>query len=531
MCLGIFGGILDKREVLKEYCKFITKYKRYPSRAELKDVSDISRDQVRSTYGNYEALKKAAIATGKLNDIILDVEQFDQEYIDKTVKKLSRYKRFVITTAVSNAKVCVKYFENLKNYCRHENAALIVIPSLLKGTGSKWALDPILKDEFIVFYDLALNSNIKILGLINNAKSVDPITGLPRLGKRNGSIICASPKQNLKIVPTGINKLPHALMSTGAVTTSGYTTVGPMRAKTDYLADSDHVLGALIVEIDSEGIYHYRQTQSDISYGVTDLGSYYFNGRKMPYSPEALIPGDWHSGETDSIVIDSLFNLTKKLKINEWVLHDVFSGNSTNHHLLNKNIELAKMSNENKLSLNSELNHFENDLKMISDKVKKLTIVRSNHDDFLDRYLTEGRYISDPQNHEIALELALSKVRGNNPLEYFINTRTKLKLNWLKLDESYKIAGVEMAMHGHLGSNGARGTAKSMEEAYGSVMYGHTHTPNILRSAWCVGTSTHLQLPYNRGASSWLQTAGTIYNNGVKQLINFIEGKYTTRKI
>ena len=525
------GAIMSKQDIVSEYIKFVTKYKRYPTRVELKEYAEISRDQVRDAFGNYENLKKEAFSKG-LEDVILDVEQLGHKYAKKTIKNLAGYKRFVITTAVVNSEVNARYLDSIRTYCKHEDAALIIIPSLQKGNGAKWTIDPSLKSEHIVFFDLALNSNIKILGVANNSKSIDPTTGLPRLGKRNGSIICASPKQNLKIVATGINKLPHALMSTGAITNPEYFTNSPMRAKQDYLAENDHVLGALIVELDKDGLFHYRQTQADSSFGFTDLGHYYHKGKKVPFSPEVLIPGDYHSGNTDPEVESALFDMTKKLDIKEWILHDAFDGESVNHHLQNKNIALAKLARFNKLSLHRELQNFCSDLGRIKEHTKRVTIVASNHDQFLDRYLEEARYVDDHENKGLALELALAKYRGMSPLKYYVENYSKVKnVRWLELDESYKIADIECGMHGHIGSNGAKGSPKSMEDAYGSVIYGHTHTPNILRNAWCVGTSTFLQLSYNKGASSWLNTSAIVYSNGVRQLINKIDGSWTTRKL
>jgi hypothetical protein len=152
----------------------------------------------------------------------------------------------------------------------------------------------------------------------------------------------------------------------------------------------------------------------------------------------------------------------------------------------------------------------------------------------LDRYLNEGRYIDHPYNHRLALDLAAAFIDGLNPLKYYLESKkidTKHKIIWLERDTSYKIAGIECGMHGDKGANGARGSANSLEHAYGPCTYGHTHTPEINRGAFCVGTSSFLQLDYNVGASSWLHTSCLVYPNGQRQLINCLDGKFTTRKL
>ena len=100
------------------------------------------------------------------------------------------------------------------------------------------------------------------------------------------------------------------------------------------------------------------------------------------------------------------------------------------------------------------------------------------------------------------------------------------KVKWLSIDDDYRVEGIQCGAHGHLGANGSRGSLEAMETAYGNSVSGHSHTPQILRGAWCVGTSSLLKLEYNRGASSWLHSSCLIYPGGARQLINCIDGKW-----
>lgn len=520
---------MTKEDIINAYSTFIKQSKTYPSLEDLNANFGITRSMVRTHFVNLEGLKQSCRKI--INDHILDVEFFDGEQLTNNLNKIKKFKRFVITTAVVNSQVDIKYFNSIKTYCQKENACLIILPSLMKGGNSKYTLDPILKNEVIVHYDLALNSNVGILGVANNAKSVDPITGLPRLGKRNGSLICASPKQNLKIIPTGINKLPHALMSTGSITKPNYTKSTFFKHKQDYLAENDHVLGCIIVELDNDELFHFRQTQADDKKGFTDLGNYYINGRKENYSPEALVAGDIHVTETCPLSEKGMFSLIKNLNIKKLIAHDIYTARSTNHHENDKKLFLAKRANNNELLIENEIKELSLFLKKALTQTKDVIIVRSNHDEFLDRYLESGEYVNHPFNHRIALKLAMHVIDGLNPLEESckelgINKNVK----WLKRDESYKIAGIELGCHGDKGANGSRGSAKSLEEGYGACVYGHTHTPNISRSAWCVGTNTITKPYYGSGPNSWLNTDCLVYSNGVRQLINKFDGIYTTKK-
>jgi hypothetical protein len=116
---------------------------------------------------------------------------------------------------------------------------------------------------------------------------------------------------------------------------------------------------------------------------------------------------------------------------------------------------------------------------------------------------------------------------GIDPLKYIvediIGLECKDQMNWLERDEDYKVYKSELSSHGDLGSNGSRGSLKSIENSFHTAIVGHSHTAGILRGVKQVGTSSILKLGYNRGPSSWTQTSCIEYPNGSFQLINFIK--------
>jgi len=180
----------------------------------------------------------------------------------------------------------------------------------------------------------------------------------------------------------------------------------------------------------------------------------------------------------------------------------------------------------------SELNILAKDIKDLAGLTDEVVVVKSNHDQFLERYLQEGKYVNDPQNHRLSLTLALQFLDRNDPLKFAINNIclkndiVTTKVKWLAIDDDYRVEGIQCGAHGHLGANGAKGSIEAMESAYGNSVSGHSHTPQILRGAWCVGTSSLLKLEYNRGASSWLHSSCLIYPGGSRQLINCIDGRW-----
>jgi len=432
-------------------------------------------------------------------------------------------KRYIITTVVPGAKPFTKFLEAIKTYTEfNRNSEIVFIPSI--KIYQEDVLHPIFQESpNLLQKDKNLNKNIKISLLPINPEAIDPITGLERNTQLEGSVIYASPKQRMKSVASPKSDLPRVVMTTGACTKPYYRD-----SKRGIMASSDHVNGAIIVEVESDSIYHFRQIQANLDGSFSDLGYKYLPGgtrRKMPL--EALIPGDYHAGYTDPKVKNVIFELINKLVPKYLILHDFFDGISVNHHIEEKLLEKAIMGDLN--DLEKELKLAAKELQELANKANNVIIVRSNHDEFLDRWLSEGKYLNDNRNHIIGLELALAKAKGHIPLEYAINKYSKLNnVKFLKHDESFKLTPkkIECGVHGHRGPNGSRGSITGLEKSYGNIIYGHAHSPEILRGAFVVGTSTYLTLNYNVGPSSWLQTLCLLYADGTRQLINVIQGKY-----
>jgi hypothetical protein len=511
---------VTKNELFEIAKRFVIKNRAYPVISDLLSLG-VTRDKVRALFGNITKLHDLLFEA----DLLLDLSR-------KTVKTtFKKSKRFVITTAVSGAKINLPFALALKSYCDIENAQLLILPSSDKQ--NQWLMDPILGSETFVTSDTKLNSNISILGIRNSAKSVDPISGLPRVGQRNGSFISASPKQRLKFVATGPSTLPHAVMSTGAITLPSYTNKGLLVSKTNYLAANDHVNGAIIVELDSDELFHFRQVQADEKGRFVDLGILYSSEGIEPMAPSTFVIGDYHSGETDRVAEKTWLKISEALDIKTWVMHDTFNSTSISHHDIGKYGTLSKKAENDELSLTKELDNYVDDLANILKTIDDIVIVKSNHDEHLDRYLNEARYVKDPQNHKLALKLASMYLEGENPLEFYSLTKglDTSRVRWLATDENFSVANIQLGAHGDKGSNGSRGSMKTIEEAYGNSVTGHAHSPEILRGAWRVGTSSKLKLDYNLGPSSWFHTSCLVYPNGQRQLINCIEGRWTTKKI
>lgn len=483
------------------------KKKTYPSLSNLVEMG-FSRGMVRDAYGNHSNLVENLREHS--SKYFIDIDTLESPKI----KKKSRY---VITTAVTGQEACLKSIKSIESYCKKNDAEFLVL--IAKGTDKVGqSLDKNLQNANIIIDDINLNNNVKLLTLLMNATKGDPTSGgITRIGKRDSSVILASSKQRLQYSATGIDKMPHAAMGTGSITKPNY----PKKTVSGYVAQHDHVMGGIVVEVVDDELFHFRQIQFKDGRFV-DLGVEY-DGNKTKKVSGALVLGDWHSGSTCPVVAESSLSMSKQLGIKEWVMHDVFDGRSISHHNEGKLILKGVFAAQGKLSLNDELNGLKRDLEYIKMKIPKITIVRSNHDEHLSRYLDEGRFVTDPHNFRVGIHLATKLLSGDNPVEVGVEVDG---INWLKRDQSYLVHGIECGAHGDKGANGSRGSAASLEKAYGDCVYGHSHSPNILRGAWCVGTSTLPFPDYGDGPTSWMNTHCIIYPGGFRQLVNCIEGKF-----
>lgn len=425
-----------------------------------------------------------------------------------------------------------------------------------KDKDDKERLNPYFRENTEVLFEgqdltggkkkLKINSNIYARNFPVKAQQMIPTTSWDRFVSANKSAIMFAPKIMLEC-QANLGDLPKILTSTGAVTRPHYKD-----NSWGVKAELDHTLGAIIVEVENDKIFHFRQLVPDTRGVFYDLGVKY-DGEKTPVQEriDALIPGDWHSGLTDPTVRATTYEMIKKLRPRNIVIHDLSNILQT-HHVkddliyqsllallgrgnIHKNFEMCRMDLAKFLKVGEE------DMGII--------VSRGNHDNHPVRYLQQGRFTTDPINYLFAQHLNIEEHAGRNCLEEGMRyTLKKLEDNpadirkskiefekslpplervyFVGPSESYKLHGIEVGCHGDLGANGSRGSIRTVSKNLGNCFVGHSHTPGIFRGAWQVGTSTYLRLGYNQGPSSWLNTHGIINPNGKRQLVNIINGKY-----
>ncbi len=515
------------QDLLDSYLSIVEENKKYPTKAEIIDLG-FSRDNIRDNFGCTTNLKEYVKEHfPEIASQVIEERIRDHKKATNLSKEIKKYKRFIVTTAVNGSKVHEGFLKNLKVYCKKKDALLLILPVNHEIT----EMDALIADEQWVFDKQHLNSNIYISDIKTSPKAVNPLTSLARIGQRSGSMIVASPKQFMEAVATGDTKMPHMLMTTGAITLPKYLNNKGLQNKTDLIATHDHVIGAIVVEIESDKFYHFTQIQAESSGAFVDRTDYFKNGKISKLYPTHFSIGDRHVTETDPTAEKAWDEIGTFCNNPTLVEHDFFGGVSINHHEEHNEIMRAKLMADNRLNLEEELRACARIIDRETSKGRKMVIVASNHHDFLSKhYIPKGTYHRDPQNLEFTSKLISPMIKGEDPVKYAIVNLIGIKrpemVRWLKRDESYMVAGIELGAHGDKGANGSKGSANTLEKGYGNCVVGHSHTPKIVRGFWQLGTSTYLKLPYTEGTSSWCHTSCLIYPNGTRQLINSIGGKW-----
>ena len=389
---------------------------------------------------------------------------------------------------------------------------------------------------------------------------------------------------------TSVSILPHAQLHTKSfaskdsgtsgnviMTTGAVTERDPNSNKTATLdvVKSTHVLGAVVLEKEAS---FYRPRHIEYNFkrnGFVDLFKFYTSsGKVVPMAPIGEVPGDIHVGNTSRPFYEAYRELSKLAsKISKAAkrtvsLHDFFDGRSISHHEKDNRFTQMKRMRNNELNVEKEIIESAEWIRDLlqSDKSLQIVFPSSNHPNWLARWLRDPKEkaFEDPVNSEYAFDLMAQVIRLqkqleekepklakkenreerdvdvsvfevalrdalNNRIDKPLTQEDHQRLIFLKGNEGYPLGDkkVEVGYHGDMGVNGAKGSLRSFQQIFGSMVFGHTHTMARNNGIVNVGTGTRLILNYNKdGFSSWVQGLAFIYPDGEIQVHIFRDGRF-----
>ncbi len=461
------------------------------------------------------------------------VGKFPEQSVEKKV--------VVITSAQNATPVFDAGWKSLNNYVKARNAQLLVIPFRYKNPTSQWTMRNVenewWNDEvepYLCNQDLKINDNYLILGSLKiQPTAKNPLQGVQNLSGHASAII-GHPQAQQEALPTSAGAPPKMVSTTGCITKLNYTDT-----KAGKQGAFHHDAGAIVVEIENDKIAHIRHLLIDGAGCFYDLNIRCTpKGIQVQKETAGFVSGDLHGVHHDpenakAVWLDSK-SIVKRCKPKKQVFHDVLDMHwGSHHHRKDPFLQIEKYHNGKNLA-KTEI------LETIS-LVNKLSIcpqnyiAGSNHNEHFGKWLKEHDWRTDPANAEVYLETSLAFAKAAregdsgdfDPLEFWAKKLKMKKLKFLKRTDSLMIADIEASYHGDQGPNGARGSAKAFDRIGTRTVIGHSHTPRREKGCVQVGTSSLMDLIYNRGSpSSWMHAHALIHKNSKVQLIIVLNGNY-----
>ena len=460
------------------------------------------------------------------------VEATSEQLQAAKVRELKQSKYYLITAAQNATPVHANLFANMQKYANHIGAEICVIPYRYKNpTSTHTELQHDVWESILTPYlDLnrhKLNDNLVLLSDFKvQPTASNPLDGLEGITGNKSAIIGHS-RQHGKSLPVIAGNHVKALFTTGACTIENYTD-----SKAGKIGEFHHVLGFCIVEVVDNEIFHIRHVSADSDGNFIDLVHEVKDGiiyRAEP--PKALVMADLHSEVTNKEVFNStLLHITKLLPESIY-LHDVADGLPVNPHEKENYVLRVKRYNEGKHLVKDSIQCIIGKVKEIQEAFaeSKIHVVRSNHDEFFDRWVNSHNWKNDIPNAQTYLELASMAIKSDiGIIPTIITEATNGAVNCLGYNESHKVMDIELSLHGHAGNNGAKGSIAQFRKLSNKGISAHNHGFAVLDGWMQVGSCTDRFQHFNKGTAGAAHAHAIITNNGKRQLLILSGGSFST---
>lgn len=467
------------------------------------------------------------------------------------LRVVPQVRRYLLTAAQDETPVHKPFLDNLKAYAAHLGAEILVggftyNKSLFEDHASRSgvfaeAVRPFLQHENIELGPLLFAAKMNI-----QPTAVRPLSGLETYS-RGAWAVFPHAKIQLVSIPALPGKHPAMLMTTGACTVANY-----IEKKAGLKAEFHHQIGATIVELDGEGRVFCRQISATDDGAFQDLDAMVRGGEvTRGHRLEAITWGDIHREkidpevaracwgldvETDKIV--STESMVDVLKPRHQFFHDLLDFEARNHHRRGDHHFLFRMIRNGTDRVEDGTKACARFLRLTARDFCTSVVVAANHNEALPRWLREADPRQDPANArywcELNAEIYRNAEKGDPDFDVirwaFERHEDLSDVVFVPRNGSYVVCqaagGIECALHGDQGPNGARGTPLNLTRVAMRLNTGHTHSASILDGVYTAGLCGLLDQGYNEGPSGWSHTQIAVYPNGKRTLITLLDGKW-----
>jgi hypothetical protein len=268
-----------------------------------------------------------------------------------------------------------------------------------------------------------------------------------------------------------------------------------------------------------------------------------------PDDVSAIFCGDWHVGKTDPIVRQGTFGkegMAKILRPKDIILQDFVDCDSVGHWEEGQGVRRAYKAPLQWDSLEKELLAAEAELRFIqAHTTAKINIIASNHPEHVTQYIERLSWVRDNRNLEIGARMFVdmlddlksrkpgkNKAKPTDPIVLWFRKRFP-DVNMVERQDTLLLPRnsknpILCSMHGDIGVRGKRaGGLKEFKKMNMRIFLGHDHAAAIFETIWRVGTATFRTAFYvSNPATNWTNTHGLIYENGQRQLMNIVKGRW-----
>lgn len=459
----------------------------------------------------------------------------------------SGVQRFLLTCAQNNTYVHDQVWASLKALAEYYGATLLVgrvmydasvnrhLTKTQEDTVRRTWFDPRLEPHF-VDCDLQLAPDLVWKGSMNVIPSArNPLASLEGIG-RGASAVIPHTQVAMESIGRMHDREPVFLYTTGAVTQAHY-----IARKTGQLAEFHHSYGGLLVELLPDDTWWARQVLASNEGVICDLdiradGGTVTSGNRA----ETLVVGDLHLDEASLSAMDALWEahgLAALVRPRLTCLHDALDMHRRSHHdgPMDKFLQME----EGREDVREEVHNLARFVRGLGQEGYPCVLVGSNHLEHLVRWLDEADpWRTDPRNARYWMEANLARM--SRPRVDASAVLFDLALAdtggwradmgpapWVNPpDRSLVRLGVEHALHGHRGRNGARGSPANLAKLAVRVTVGHSHTASIRQGVYTAGTTSQLKMSYNRdGPTAWSHSHVLLTSNGKRAILTQRAGR------
>lgn len=504
---------------------------------------DVTDEEVRQALENNAGVITAAAASlgvprktfsNWVHNLVVTTDQAPDSTLNLKIKKSGRY---VVTCAQNNTLIHKPFIRALERYCDYMDAQLIVLPIRYKNVNAyinKDDTDCWWPEELTPYYlnrGVDLNENLRIDEIKVAATAVSPLSGLENIAGHKSAIV-GHPRVQLKMVATPTWMLPKQLLTTGSCSLKNYSI-----SKVGKKAHRYHTTGAVLIGVKGD-LFWTRQLTANDKGCFYDLDTFYSPDEEPVTGVRVagISLGDTHNDFMAEGVKKATWggpdSIMAVLNPERIYLHDLFDGHTVSPH--NRNDLYSKFEKfcSKTNSVSEELDRVVSNWNTLWGRQDaEIYVIRSNHNDWLTRWLNDIDPRQDLENAILHYELQLAMLHGikktgkrPDPLEVYLRPRiiNPHRAHFPKPGERVEVCGIAI-LHGDKGANGAKPSILSYSKCGIKIVFGHGHQSAKEGDATSSGTNSELLMGYNNdGLSSWIQSNTVIYQDGNTSIYTII---------